>query len=134
MNDERPGARSVPALAPEPGRVSRPWGGFAQYAHNEAVTVSLMEVRPGQRLSLQSHQDRAELWIALDDGAVVEIDDASTETVAGQEFWIPAGSRHRLSNPRSAGSVRVLEVAFGEWRQDDIVRYADDYARPEAGE
>jgi mannose-1-phosphate guanylyltransferase/mannose-6-phosphate isomerase len=28
----------------------------------------------------------------------------------------------------------VLEVAFGNWQQADITRYADDYARPESGE
>ena len=33
-------------------RVSRPWGSFDQYAFNQEVTVSLMTVRPGQRLSL----------------------------------------------------------------------------------
>jgi mannose-1-phosphate guanylyltransferase/mannose-6-phosphate isomerase len=30
--------------------------------------------------------------------------------------------------------VRVLEVAFGNWQQGDIERYADDYARPDQGE
>jgi mannose-1-phosphate guanylyltransferase/mannose-6-phosphate isomerase len=25
--------------------------------------------------------------------------------------------------------VRVLEVAFGNWQQDDIARYANDYQR-----
>ena len=124
----------LPEAPPAPVRVIRPWGGFSQYAHNEPVTVSLMEVQPGQRLSLQSHKDRAELWIALDDGAVVEIDGVTTEAHAGQEFWIPARGRHRLANPQRDRTVRVLEVAFGEWKQDDIVRYADDYARPEAGE
>lgn len=120
--------------APKPERVTRPWGGFAQYAHNETVTVSLMEVRPGQRLSLQSHEKRAELWIALDDGATIEIDGVITDAHAGQEFWIPAGGRHRLSNPHGEGTVRVLEVAFGDWQQADITRYDDDYARPEVGE
>jgi mannose-6-phosphate isomerase len=46
----------------------RPWGSFKQYAFNEDVTVSLMTVAAGQRLSLQSHTGRAELWIVLDDG------------------------------------------------------------------
>jgi len=48
-------------------------GSFQQYAHNRDCTVSLMTVRPGQRLSLQSHTGRAELWIVLDDGAVVQV-------------------------------------------------------------
>lgn len=124
----------IPATMPQPGRVVRPWGSFAQYAHNQPVTVSLMEVRPHERLSLQSHHDRAELWIALDDGARVEIGDAITDAVAGQEFWIPRNAPHRLANPRDDRVVRVLEVAFGDWRQDDIVRYEDDYHRPEVGE
>jgi mannose-1-phosphate guanylyltransferase/mannose-6-phosphate isomerase len=28
----------------------------------------------------------------------------------------------------------VLEVAFGNWQQADIIRYQDDFARPEQGE
>jgi mannose-1-phosphate guanylyltransferase/mannose-6-phosphate isomerase len=46
---------------------------------------------------------------------------------AGEEIWIPANTKHRLS---SAGpAVRVLEVAFGNWQQSDITRYEDDYNR-----
>lgn len=32
-----------------------------------------MTVLPGQRLSLQSHSNRAELWVVIDDGAVVQV-------------------------------------------------------------
>jgi mannose-1-phosphate guanylyltransferase/mannose-6-phosphate isomerase len=117
----------IPESQPQVLRVSRPWGRFDQYANNEPVTVSLMTVEPGQRLSLQSHTGRAELWIVLDEGAIVEVGDRHLRPAAGDEFWIPAGCRHRLS---SAGArVRVLEVAFGNWQQDDIQRYGDDYGR-----
>jgi hypothetical protein len=27
-----------------------------------------------------------------------------------------------------------LEVAFGNWQQEDVTRYHDDYYRPEHGE
>jgi len=112
--------------------VIRPWGEFSQYAHNEAVTVSLMTVRPNQRLSLQSHTARAELWVILDEGAIVQIGDDILHPKVGDELWIPAGAKHRLS---SAGpTVRVLEVAFGNWQQDDIIRYEDDFSRPRKGE
>jgi mannose-1-phosphate guanylyltransferase/mannose-6-phosphate isomerase len=122
----------IPATQPPVQQVERPWGSFRQYAHNQPVTVSLMTVEPGQRLSLQAHDGRAELWIVLDEGAVVQVDDAIFYPHAGDEIWIPARSRHRLSSdgPR----VRVLEVAFGDWQQDDITRYSDDYARPAQGE
>ncbi|MDR1824915.1 MAG: phosphomannose isomerase type II C-terminal cupin domain [Bifidobacteriaceae bacterium] len=122
----------IPAGGPEITETVRPWGRFRQYAHNYPVTVSLMEVKEGQRLSLQSHPGRGELWIVLDDGGTVNIGEEQWEPKAGDEIWIPANGKHRLGSLK--GTVRVLEVAFGNWQQDDIVRYEDDYARPEHGE
>ena len=120
--------KPIPSEKPPVAFVERPWGSFKQYAFNRDCTVSLMTVHPGQRLSLQSHTGRAELWIVLDDGATVQVGDEITTYRAGDEIWIPANEKHRLS---CAGPqpVRVLEVAFGNWQQDDITRYADDYAR-----
>ena len=124
--------KEFPAEAPPVARVQRPWGAFNQFAHNEKVTVSLMTVSPDRRLSLQSHADRAELWVILDEGAVVQVGDRVMRPSVGDEIWIPAGTRHRLG---SAGrAVRVLEVAFGDWRQGDIARFDDDYDRPAEGE
>ena len=125
--------KPIPAEMPEPSRVVRPWGRFDQYAFNEDCTVSLMEVKPGMRLSLQSHTGRAELWIVLDDGARVQVGEEIRDCKAGEEIWIPANERHRLS---CAGDkpCRVLEVAFGNWQQEDIARYDDDFHRPEQGD
>lgn len=108
--------------------MGRPWGSFKQYAHNQDVTVSLMTVQPGQRLSLQSHTARAELWIVLDAGAIVQVGDDIVHPQPGDEVWIPAGAAHRLSS--RGPQVRVLEVAFGNWQQADITRFDDDYQRP----
>ncbi len=121
--------KPIPDSPPEAVSVVRPWGSFIQYANNQEVTVSLMTVEPGQRLSLQSHTARAELWIVLDEGALIQVDDELIEARIGDEIWIPAGARHRLSSKGPA--VRVLEVAFGNWQQADIKRYADDYWRGE---
>ena len=120
--------KPIPGIKPEVKFVTRPWGSFRQFANNEDCTVSLMTVLPGQRLSLQSHTGRAELWIVIDDGAIVQVGDTITECKAGDEIWIPANERHRLSCQGNQ-SVRVLEVAFGNWQQDDIKRYDDDYKR-----
>lgn len=121
--------KPIPAAKPPVAFVERPWGSFKQYAHNADCTVSLMTVRPGQRLSLQSHTGRAELWIVLDDGAVVQVGEERREYRAGDEIWIRANEKHRLGC-RGPQPVRVLEVAFGNWQQDDIQRYEDDYRRP----
>jgi mannose-6-phosphate isomerase len=120
--------KPIPSVKPPVAFVERPWGSFKQFAHNEPVTVSLMTVRSGQRLSLQSHTGRAELWIVIDDGAIVQVGEQARTCHAGEEIWINANEKHRLS---CAGErdVRVLEVAFGNWQQDDIQRYKDDYQR-----
>jgi len=126
--------KPIPSEKPPVPVVERPWGSFKQYAFNQDTTVSLMTVSPGQRLSLQSHTGRAELWIVLDDGAVVQVGECISTHKAGDEIWIPANEKHRLSGPSLGAPVRVLEVAFGNWQQADITRYEDDFARPEKGE
>ena len=120
--------KPIPAEKPPVGFVERPWGSFKQFAFNQECTVSLMTVLPGQRLSLQSHTGRAELWIVIDEGAVVCVGETERACRAGEEIWIPANEKHRLSCPGER-PVRVLEVAFGNWQQADIQRYADDYQR-----
>ena len=123
----------IPAQKPLVLLVERPWGSFKQYANNCDCTVSLMTVLPGQRLSLQSHTGRAELWIVIDNGALVQVGETQKVCQAGDEIWIPANEKHRLS---CAGdkTVRVLEVAFGNWQQEDITRFADDFHRSASGE
>lgn len=124
--------KTIPGTRPPSTSVARPWGTFRQYAHNQEVTVSLLTVEPHQRLSLQSHAGRAELWVALDEGAQIQVEDRVYHPRPGEELWIPAGAKHRLAS--LGRRVRVLEVAFGDWRQEDITRYEDDYQRPAHGE
>ena len=120
--------KPIPETKPETKLVNRPWGSFRQFANNEDCTVSLMTVLPGQRLSLQSHTGRAELWIVIDDGAIVQVGATIKKYKEGEEIWIPVRERHRLSC-QGDQPVRVLEIAFGNWQQEDINRYDDDYTR-----
>jgi mannose-1-phosphate guanylyltransferase/mannose-6-phosphate isomerase len=126
MKDEA--KQPIPEVKPPVKFVERPWGSFKQFANNEPCTVSLMTVLPGQRLSLQAHTGRAELWIVIDDGAVVQVGEETRTYQAGDEIWIRANEKHRLSCTGTQ-PVRVLEVAFGDWQQEDIQRFADDYQR-----
>jgi len=125
--------KPIPTSQPPVAHLARPWGDFKQYAQNAECTVSLMTVHPGMRLSLQAHASRAELWIVLDDGAVVQVGEETRTHKAGDEIWIAANQKHRLSSP-GPRPVRVLEVAFGNWQQEDIKRFADDFQRPATGE
>jgi mannose-1-phosphate guanylyltransferase/mannose-6-phosphate isomerase len=119
--------KTIPETKPEVKLVTRP--GFLQSVCKQSRLHSEFDDRiTGQRLSLQSHTGRAELWIVLDDGAIVQVGDTITECKAGDEIWIPANERHRLSC-QGKQSVRVLEVAFGNCNRMTLTRYDDDYKR-----
>ena len=117
-------------LAKNPLQVDKPWGEFTQYTHNEQSTVKILTVNPGEKLSLQSHNKREELWVALDDNVIVEINGNTLTLKKEEQAFIPLGAKHRLSsNIDSANPVRVLEISYGEFDEDDIIRYEDNYGR-----
>lgn len=106
----------------------RPWGGFRQYTHNAISTVKIITVLPGQRLSLQSHERRDELWIALTDGLQVTLGDDTRPVAQWEELFVPRGTRHRMEGIGQQ-PARWLEISFGEFDESDIVRYEDDFGR-----
>ncbi len=112
---------------PEPLVVEKPWGRFIQYVLNEQVTVKILEVKAGEQLSLQSHNHRSELWVPLDEGACIQIDDQIVRPKPLEPVFIPVGAKHRLIGEDK--SYRVLEISFGYFDEDDIVRYEDKYGR-----
>ena len=110
--------------------VDKPWGSFDQFVLNTPCTVKILTCAPGQRLSLQRHSHRGELWVALDEGVVVERDGECLRPGIGQEIWLPTGSTHRLSCDASTPhSVRVLEISLGTFDEADIERLQDNYGR-----
>jgi mannose-1-phosphate guanylyltransferase/mannose-6-phosphate isomerase len=122
--------RDVLNEAPKPYREERPWGGFHQLVANEPCTVKMLTVNAGEQLSLQSHERRSELWLFLDPGGIAEIDGTTVHPAPGETVFIPVGARHRLAaTPEAEASVRIVEVGFGEFDENDIVRYDDRYGR-----
>ncbi len=107
----------------------RPWGHYREYARNQQCTVWIVEMNAGESGSLQSHQHFDELWVMLTDGGVVEVGDQVRRPRAFEEIFIPRGTKHRLSNEHGSGLLRMFEVAYGEVRDDDKVRYEDKYGR-----
>ena len=108
--------------------VEKPWGRFEQYTHNLPSTVKVITVEQGGALSLQYHHRRDELWVVLDAGARIELGDAVLALQAGDKVFIPRTTKHRLSSGGD-GPVRILEVSFGEFDDNDIVRLEDVYGR-----
>ena len=109
-------------------KVERPWGNFEQYTHNLTSTVKVITVVPGGVLSRQYHHKRDELWVVLDAGACVELDGEVLHPEPGEKLFIPRETVHRLSSVGER-EARVLEISFGEFDEDDIVRLDDVYGR-----
>jgi mannose-6-phosphate isomerase len=106
----------------------RPWGRFVTYVTNgQDVTVKVITIDPGQRLSLQYHSKRSERWVCLRGEAITEIGEKKAVLRPGQEATVPVGARHRLGAGKDG--AEVLEIATGKFTEEDIVRLQDDYLR-----
>jgi len=120
------GQRSQAVLHRE---VHRPWGSYDSVDVGERFQVKRIKVKPGARLSLQSHGQRAEHWIVVSGVARVTRDNDVFELFANQSTYIPIGAKHRLENPGNE-MLELVEVQSGDYLgEDDIVRYEDVYGR-----
>ena len=121
------------SAASAPARVERPWGHYEDLREGTGFKVKLIVVRPGQRLSLQRHQRRAEHWVVVSGHADVEVDGRTLQLAAGDTVDIPLGAWHRLGN-RGSDDLTLLELQRGDHcGEDDIERRADDYGRSLSG-
>lgn len=109
--------------------VHRPWGSYDSVDVGQRFQVKRIKVKPGARLSLQSHARRAEHWVVVSGVARVTRDNDVFELFANQSTYIPIGAKHRLENPGSE-MLELIEVQSGDYLgEDDIVRYEDVYGR-----
>ncbi len=117
----------------------RPWGWYesideASYGAT-GNKVKRIQVKPGQRLSLQKHAQRAEHWIVVRGIARITLGNPDGETwreldlKPGQHCDIAVGQVHRLANLGSE-PVEIIEVQLGSYLgEDDITRLQDDFGR-----
>ena len=137
---------------------TKPWGGYIRFTRGSLgaflsaywrgihvrdadldLDAKLLLVAPGQRLSLQSHERRSELWRVLEGPVTVVMGESEAAMVDRplspvEVITLPCGQLHRLSAPDDSWGV-VAEF----WQhsdpanpsdESDIVRHADDYGRP----
>lgn len=141
---------------------SRPWGGFIRLANSDAkkfieeffpglsleeaqygvegaeLSPKFLLVSPGQRLSWQRHDRRAERWTFLNQGGYHKsmVDEDQGDLIIANEgdvVQFDCGERHRLVGAESSFTV-VAEIwqhtdPANPSNEDDIVRIQDDYAR-----
>jgi mannose-6-phosphate isomerase len=135
----------------------RPWGGFLRFSEDSLDDFfnaywkgvdtgpaagrrdpKVLLSAPAQRLSLQLHHRRSELWRVLD-GPVLVMHGPDRDSLVsdvlmpGDVISIPCGHMHRLASSLTSWG-RVAEI----WQhvdpnnpsdESDIVRLQDDYGR-----
>ena len=107
----------------------RPWGSFKVLHEGPGFKVKEIVVAPGGRLSLQSHEHRAEHWIVVAGTAKVTVNEDILVLQPNQSVHIPLGAKHRMENPTEV-PMHLIEVQCGGYLgEDDIVRYDDIYGR-----
>ncbi|MCP5107728.1 MAG: cupin domain-containing protein [bacterium] len=107
----------------------RPWGSFENLHEEEQLKVKRIIVKPGKRLSLQSHKHRSENWVITQGKAVVTLGDKLIPLSPHETVFIPVGAKHRVGN-EGKEDVVFIEVQTGTYLgEDDITRYEDDFNR-----
>lgn len=107
--------------------IQKPWGQFEQYTHNEETTVKIISVNKGDSLSLQYHNNRSEFWKILYGNPLVIIGEEKIQAHEGDEFTIEKTVHHRIEAVND--DVKFLEIAYGNFDEEDIVRLEDKYGR-----
>lgn len=110
-------------------RTERAWG-FYRVLHEsgDQVKVKELTVEPGQRLSMQRHDQRAEHWFIAEGTATVYTinrkSDAELlgEFTAHQHIHIEQGQWHQLCNETDL-ALKVVEIQYGkQCVEEDIQR------------
>jgi len=105
----------------------RPWGSFERFTQNEPSTVKIITVNASEELSLQYHFKRSEFWKILSGDPIITVGDKVIQAHPDGEFFELAKEKHRIQ--AGASEVRILEIAFGQFEEGDIVRLEDKYGR-----
>jgi len=107
----------------------RPWGRYEVLQESANYKVKSIHVNPGQRLSYQRHQKRAEHWFVTQGSGEVTIEGAISQVSPGSVIDIAINQLHRIAN---TGDVELIfiEVQTGTYfGEDDIERIEDDFGR-----
>ena len=109
--------------------VEKPWGREIWVAHTDRYALKIIEIKQGNRSSLQLHKVKHEhLYVDSGSFRIEREDDSGTMQVLilgpGEVVEMKPGRKHRSE---ALTDVRLIEVSTPEL--DDVVRMEDDYGR-----
>jgi cytidyltransferase-like protein len=103
-------------------KTERVWGYYRVLHEVPGTKVKELTVLPGQKLSMQRHEQRYEHWHVSEGSCVVNLD-GNEQTLDLHEFLhIPVGQWHQLINPFDK-PCRIVEIQYGQQCiEEDIQR------------
>ena len=109
--------------------VYRPWGYYTVLGEGKGFLTKMIQVNPGQKLSVQSHNHRSEHWVVLEGNAKVVLEGKEHILSPGHSVDIAVKEIHSLQNPYNE-ILKIIEVQKGDILiEEDIIRYEDMYGR-----
>lgn len=118
--------KEIPIQERTPYYELRPWGDFTQFTDNEVSTVKILTMNKESQLSYQYHDHREEYWYVIEGEGYAILNDKKIDLKKGDEVKIAKKDKHRLG---SQTGMRVLEISFGHFDENDNHRIEDDYGR-----
>lgn len=99
-------------------KTARPWGYYRVLHDVKGTKVKELTVEPGQRLSMQRHEHRAEYWLVSEGKCVVNsmMNNGYAlppiELDTHKSYNVAVGDWHQLTNPYDV-PCRIVEIQYG---------------------
>lgn len=106
--------------------ILKPWGKYVILEKKKDYWIKKLFVRQDKKLSLQSHKNRFEIWIVLSGRIEVIKGNLHLFLKEGKFLKINKKEKHRIIGLKDSW---ILETTFGQMRENDIIRFKDDYGR-----
>jgi mannose-6-phosphate isomerase len=107
----------------------RPWGNFTTLLLNstKSTTVKIINVGKNKKSSLQKHENRDEFWFVQEGMLKIFVDGKTMILNKGESITVRSGVKHRFEGVSDYNIV--IEISTGDFSEEDITRYEDDYDR-----
>ncbi|KKM82076.1 hypothetical protein LCGC14_1323160 [marine sediment metagenome] len=109
--------------------IDKPWGREISLFDNGHVRAKIIEINPGQKLSLQYHNKKIEFLAWIDGSGEIILGNkkrAYNKDTDNKGVMIFPKTRHRFMSTKTE-KVRYLELSVGS--DLDIIRIEDNYGR-----
>lgn len=110
--------------------IVKPWGFEKVLVVAVDYKIKEITVKPGARLSYQSHEDRNENWTLIAGEGLLTLDGYELSMKKDDFIQIFAEQKHRIKNTSAEHDLVFVEIQTGDYcGDDDIRRWEDDFGR-----